>query len=1177
MSANRFSRDFAQQPHRSRRGRHGSVLILVVALLVLMALVGMAYLTVAHESRISSGQHQFNTQVDLLVEGMEQVGQRMLRDDLFPPHYPEYTHDRDNPLLWTGVGETYPWPDYTSVWDDNSGDSWLADRLPSVPNLRLPAGGANLPYWRFITSPPTDGGPNVSDNGYAQPTDVLPLIGDKSFHTPYWPLTHPVTLTQRSFVAPTSVTVDGVRYPALQPVNSTGVPTGAAVLAADADGDGIADAGLLKLPVPAIGGVTWYGALRIIDNCAAINASVAWEPNPIVDPSQGLPGDFFPTNIDLAGAVLDPSEMAKLNGFRFGAASASLQPIDDAGKSRTDFRFISPYDALWMQMGRRLGNPGFNAPGSKYQPMPFAESIDLASRFCIHPAGTSLLDRLFPQSLGSSGTHSRDGPYLPDDVNTWFNDNFAFAADGRPNMPLRSILTTQNPVNDWAGDNIMAGAFNPFGPPVRFYHKISVNTAGFDLLRRGYDAAGAGGVISAFPRVVGTHGPAGGLAAINTIALRTPGLDVLSHRSSDWGLYYGPSAPTTVFGIKRQPFITEVYATNVGDGGGYVAIELHNPYPEPISMKNYRLVVEIHHPLTPKTPLTIEAVPFAPGEDWAVNPPTIPPHGYVVVASSNTVPSWVTAGPTGPVYVVQSLAQEALGNELFLLRPRRADGTLGQSSDAKDTYDEHDFTQLVPVDTYDFQGLWVNAASNPAPPAEWHYIRPSDVSAGKAWHFVYPGPYVPGNLDAKGHLPPMPGYTGTRVLVTGSITSLVSLGLADASVANPDLTADRAGRPNGYVDRPIRWAAPGFPGPNAVDAGKNSFPFGGFARNGDILQVPFIAAFTSIQNGLPSIYPISKVAALVEDQDYADDSDSPDPRVGTAVEDVGRFCPIDPSELSATHLAAASPKGWRIPNDLFANALGPGSTHYPFAIRLFDYLTVWSPASDYLPEADPQGYGAVSIPPQQVGNENPLPATPPTTFQPYAPIEGLINVNTAPWRVLAAVPWMPGKLGSGQILSLTDRRKMNAIIAQAIVHYRDYDDGVIHADGKKRGHGPFHSLFQLNIVPIPIAGTPVLFRDLMGHWANYEFDVAQGNLAAMPGKSNVKGDFAAKFLMMTRVSNLLTIRSDSFTVYIIVQGWRGAETAHPKLVAQRRSAFVVNRASLGSIDGSMGIMHVPVD
>jgi hypothetical protein len=89
--------------------------------------------------------------------------------------------------------------------------------------------------------------------------------------------------------------------------------------------------------------------------------------------------------------------------------------------------------------------------------------------------------------------------------------------------------------------------------------------------------------------------------------------------------------------------------------------------------------------------------------------------------------------------------------------------------------------------------------------------------------------------------------------------------------------------------------------------------------------------------------------------------------------------------------------------------------------------------------------------------------------------------------------------------------------------------------------------------------------------------VAQGNLAAMPGKSNVKGDFAAKFLMMTRVSNLLTIRSDSFTVYIIVQGWRGAETAHPKLVAQRRSAFVVNRASLGSIDGSMGIMHVPVD
>ena len=35
--------------------------------------------------------------------------------------------------------------------------------------------------------------------------------------------------------------------------------------------------------------------------------------------------------------------------------------------------------------------------------------------------------------------------------------------------------------------------------------------------------------------------------------------------------------------------------------------------------------------------------------------------------------------------------------------------------------------------------------------------------------------------------------------------------------------------------------------------------------------------------------------------------------------------------------------------------------------------------------------------------------------------------------------------------------------------------------------------------------------------------------------------------MVTRLSNLITTRSDSFTVYIVVQGWRNAGTATPEL------------------------------
>src|SRR5205823_68853 len=46
-------------------------------------------------------------------------------------------------------------------------------------------------------------------------------------------------------------------------------------LAGDADGDGIADSAFVKLPVGEINGVTYYAAIRIIDNNSAQNANTA--------------------------------------------------------------------------------------------------------------------------------------------------------------------------------------------------------------------------------------------------------------------------------------------------------------------------------------------------------------------------------------------------------------------------------------------------------------------------------------------------------------------------------------------------------------------------------------------------------------------------------------------------------------------------------------------------------------------------------------------------------------------------------------------------------------------------------------------------------------------------------------------------------------------------------------
>jgi hypothetical protein len=57
-----------------------------------------------------------------------------------------------------------------------------------------------------------------------------------------------------------------------------------------------------------------------------------------------------------------------------------------------------------------------------------------------------------------------------------------------------------------------------------------------------------------------------------------------------------------------------------------------------------------------------------------------------------------------------------------------------------------------------------------------------------------------------------------------------------------------------------------------------------------------------------------------------------------------------------------------------------------------------------------------------------------------------------------------------------------------------------------------------------------------------------------------RGDFEERNLALTRISNLITTRSDSFTAYILVQGWRDAETANAALVVQRRLGLILDRS-----------------
>jgi len=70
---------------------------------------------------------------------------------------------------------------------------------------------------------------------------------------------------------------------------------------------------------------------------------------------------------------------------------------------------------------------------------------------------------------------------------------------------------------------------------------------------------------------------------------------------------------------------------------------------------------------------------------------------------------------------------------------------------------------------------------------------------------------------------------------------------------------------------------------------------------------------------------------------------------------------------------------------------------------------------------------------------------------------------------------------------------------------------------------------------------------------------------------NVRFDYEEQFLLMNRISNLITTRSDSFTAYVLVQGWRGAGTPNPELVVQRRRAFVADRTGLSPTNKDLAV------
>ena len=656
-----------------------------------------------------------------------------------------------------------------------------------------------------------------------------------------------------------------------------------------------------------------------------------------------------------------------------------------------------------------------------------------------------------------------------------------------------------------------------------------------------------------------------------------------------------------VYGQQSQPFITEVF-THVDPGTlkpDYVAIELYNPY-EPGTVTNTHpgpyfdmgtagTLVGLNPPapagarlihlgaligVMDRTALSSSGSnPSAPSaancEDitpaWA---PTdiIAPGGYLVIESDKTKrPAGVVPTmPSGnaPTQIPQLMDVFAghgplvNNGEIILTRTRAATGVPAVVAAAADPDPVNQYNETVgaplfltrvPMDQMDFTG-WGGATALVAD-GRYDYTRPTPPAVALAspdkmyWRCVFPNAVT--GTYANTYFPVAGGLMSAvpAVLPTDTTNARLngSLGAPDPGFYTGAVpTADALSWPVIQLNN-VDWPGPA----GTTTPTTNKFPFGGFARLGDILQVPYIGSYMlSLSGTIPTFQEVMSVSM---DSRYAEDS-NPDATAGnegnlppaTVVagdnsladnvdEQIGRFCslaacrPLDTTGHPRVVYTAPVASGPVVTDD-----------YYWWASRLFDYFSVSAPNTETFPDGSPYTYpvtvpgmptgvnkDGVALPPYitfgRVNSSPPLTAasvnsisalnlsnvdalyngcvieflsgaakgecvrvktyasaTKTIGFQTillFAPADGdlfrivanptvglstqgLININTASWKVLSMLPLVRNLDGSIDNAAPNWR---NDEMAQAIVNYRNT-------------YGPFKSIVDLNNVPLGATG-----------------------------------------------------------------------------------------------------------
>lgn len=679
-----------------------------------------------------------------------------------------------------------------------------------------------------------------------------------------------------------------------------------------------------------------------------------------------------------------------------------------------------------------------------------------------------------------------------------------------------------------------------------------------------------------------------------------------------------------VYGTEAQPFIDEVlFYTSDGAVIDFLGVELVNPHPFPLDVSGWKLVA-VTRGTAPATLTDIAVLPagtLIPPAQYTGATTDAPGILYIdnggaatagEVAPTETVTDETNPGP-GEILVdsgTSMTAPDALIDattyaELLLVRPVRND--LAAAGTPPASFGPEDF---VPIDGVDFRG------PTPAAGQEFHYARPTGAATAlppmRDWDYTIAGTWtVAGGPEGTN--------SGEVIDVSGDPAADASFGAVNSEPGT--YTAPHPVAPLGpVVSGP--WKASDSPDPSGTNYTQPTYPYGGFARDGDIMAVPFVGSYRlDDDTGNYDWVPVTLDMAFADANEAGNTAPGrfyPFTRRtggGSAqdwwAEDLLEYLTAAPSPGSDT-FPNVDPRyafylddsgDWRLYSDETLNARGSADADWdrtvspPPEVTLADFSgspdpvaapDVWQFAG--FVDADDDGISETALAPGLIDNDGDGFANgydvDTDVFEDYEtlleeallPVEGLINLHTASEGILKTLPFVVD--ASGNVLPGTgagsNSNDASRLYAERFDAATGAPRGPYIADTTAGTVYPFTSLFQLPMIEDPTGGDtsfndPILTDD----------QPAAGDISGRIDPDGSVLDDTANFydavegyeeetLQATRLSNLVTTRSDSYTVYIVVQAWEvpgdTADGNHagglPELIRQERSAFTVDRSGV---------------